>query len=257
MDYSNKESIRDFWNSRAGLGKWAGTEDIIAKEIEMAAIGKYIQDGMSVLEAGCGNGVSAIQFARTFNIDITGTDFAESMIVEARSLAKNTELRGKLQFEPMDILNLIEIPKQFDMIYTERVVINLMEWDVQKKAIENIFSLLKPNGIFVMCENSHEGLEEINELRVAVGLDPYLAPWHNRYLRDNEINSINVDGVKLESIDYYSSTYYFLSRIVNAAIAKNEEVSPRYDAFVNQLALKLPAIGRLGQGRIWVWRKCS
>jgi hypothetical protein len=38
LNYKNKESIRDFWDSRAGLGLWAGTNDIVAKEIEMAAL---------------------------------------------------------------------------------------------------------------------------------------------------------------------------------------------------------------------------
>jgi len=255
MNYLNKESIREFWNSRAGLGKWAGTQDIIAKEIEMNAISKYIRNGMSILEAGCGNGVSAIQFARTFDIDITGTDFAESMVAEAREMAANQVLLGKLRFETMDILNLKDISNHFDLVYTERVIINLMEWETQRVAIENIFSLLKPGGIFAMCENSYEGLAEINRLRVSVDLEPYEAPWHNRYLRDEEINGINVPGIKLETIDYYSSTYYFLSRVINASIAKNEDKIPKYDAFVNQLALKLPSIGELGQGRIWVWRK--
>ena len=29
-------TVCDFWNSRAGLGQWAGTRDVIAKQIELA-----------------------------------------------------------------------------------------------------------------------------------------------------------------------------------------------------------------------------
>ena len=141
MEYSNKESIRQFWNTRAGLGKWAGTQDIIAKEIEMNAISKYLSNGLSVLEAGCGNGVSAIEFAKNFDIDIKATDFAEEMINEAKLLAKDQNLLGRLSFETLDILNIQQIPELFDIIYTERVIINLMEWDVQKKAIQNLFKI--------------------------------------------------------------------------------------------------------------------
>jgi|AGSF01.1.fsa_nt_gi Cyclopropane fatty acid synthase and related methyltransferases len=96
MSYSNKESIKEFWDSRAGLGLWAGTNDVIAKEIEMNAIGRYIKDGIHVLEAGCGNGVSAIHFARQFEINIVGTDFSESMIQEAYKLLEGQVFKGQL-----------------------------------------------------------------------------------------------------------------------------------------------------------------
>jgi ubiquinone/menaquinone biosynthesis C-methylase UbiE len=255
MEYLNKDSIREFWNSRAGLGKWAGTQDVIAKEIEVDAISKYLSDGMDVLEAGCGNGVSAIEYAKNFKINIKATDFAEQMISEAKNLACDQVFKGKLEFETLDILNINKIPQLFDVIYTERVIINLIEWDVQKKAILNLFKMLKRGGAYIMCENSYEGHAEINRMRQLVGLPEYSSPWHNRYLRDSELDTLIGRDIKLESIDYYSSTYYFLSRIIHAAIAKNEGKEPDYDSFVNNLAKKLPPIGHLGQGRIWVWRK--
>jgi hypothetical protein len=106
-----------------------------------------------------------------------------------------------------------------------------------------------------MCENSADGLECINKLRSDAGLENITAPWHNRYMHDSEIESLSIPGVALENINYFSSTYYFLSRVVNAWLAAREGVSPSYDAPVNKLALSLPPIGKMGQGRIWVWRK--
>jgi Nodulation protein S (NodS). len=160
-----------------------------------------------------------------------------------------------LCFKQLDILNLNEVQDQFDLVYTERVIINLSDWYTQRRAIENVFQLLKPGGAFIMCENSQNGLNDINELRLAVGLEPYQAPWHNRYLVDAEIQQIEFPGVTLETIDYYSSTYYLLSRVVNAWMAQQEGEEPKYESPINKLALKLPAIGNFGQGRIWVWRK--
>jgi len=221
----------------------------------MDAISKYLNNGMSVLEAGCGNGVSAIEFAKKYEINIKATDFATEMINEAKLLACDQVLKGKITFETLDILNINQITECFDIIYTERVIINLMEWDVQKKAILNLFKMLKKGGAYIMCENSCEGLSEINKLRLLVGLPEIHAPWHNRYLRDTELSTLSDDGVYLEAIDYYSSSFYFLSRIINAAIAKNDGKEPDYDSPINNLAKKLPSIGKLGQGRIWVWRK--
>ena len=63
--------------------------------------------------------------------------------------------------------------------------------------------------------------------------------------------------MKLDGCVYYSSTYYFLSRVVNAWEAAQSGKDPDYDAPVNQLALKLPPIGDFGQGRLWLWRKVT
>ena len=257
LNYKNKESIRDFWDSRAGLGLWAGTNDIVAKEIEMAALEKYIFDGMKILEAGCGNGVSAIHIGKKFRVDITGSDFSAEMVVAAKDLLKNQQLVGKVSFRQLDILSLGDAEDIYDLIFTERVLINLTSWEMQKKAILNIFKMLKPNGIFLMLENSAEGLSQMNILRGKIGLPAVVAPWHNRYLIDAEIRDIQEPGIVLEKIDYYSSTYYFLSRIANAHLAQKGGVEPDYNSSLNRLALQLPSIGEFGQGRIWVWKKAA
>ena len=66
---------------------------------------------------------------------------------------------------------------------------------------------------------------------------------------------MELPGIQLEEVKYYSSTYYFLSRIVNAALAAQEGKQPDYESPVNLLALNLPPIGDLGQGRLWLWRR--
>jgi SAM-dependent methyltransferase len=170
-------------------------------------------------------------------------------------LNQKQKLKGKIDFRKMDILNITDLNGEFDIIYTERVIINLMSWDAQKKAIINILSMLKPNGMFLMCENSEDGLNEINNWRAALNLKSIEMPWHNRYLKDSEISEIRIADVSLEEIDYYSSTYYLLSRVLNAALARDSGLEPSYESPINQMALKLPSIGKFGQGRIWVWRK--
>ena len=167
------------------------------------------------------------------------------------------ECKGNVRFQQLDILNLQGVQESYDLIFTERVIINLSTWEIQRRAIENIFKLLKPSGIFLMLENSAEGLEEINRFRASIDLPVIEAPWHNRYLKDAEIASIQNPDIKLEKIDYYSSTYYFLSRIANAFLAKETGVEPDYNAPLNRLALRLPPLGNFGQGRIWVWRRSA
>lgn len=248
------QEVLDYWNQRAGLGQWAGTRDLIAKQLEMQAIAEYVEDGMRVLEVGCGNGITAIELARRYAIDLTGIDYAAEMIHGAKEMAEGQTLRGRVSFRSGDVRTL-SADGDYDLIYTERVLINLPDWEAQRDSIVALTGLLRPGGLYVMCENSQDGLESINDLRERVGLARITPPWHNRYLRDAEIGQLSIPGVVLEGIRYYSSTYYFLSRVVNAWLAAREEKEPEYEAPVNQLALNLPAFGELGQGRIWLWRR--
>ena len=243
--------VLSFWNSRAGLGKWAGTNDIIAKQIEMKAISSYVKDGMNILDIGCGNGITAIEIARKYHATVLGRDYAEEMITNAQELLKGQEHCGSVKFQVGDVTDLPEFADKFDMIYTERTIVNLPDWKTQKQAIIDIVGLLKEGGKFVMCENSQDGLDAINVLRLSVGLPSIIHPWHNRYLYDAEIKKIK--EVQLLDINYYSSTYYFLSRVVNAWQSAQEGKEPEYEAPINKLALQLPPINKMGQGRIWVW----
>lgn len=249
------EEIKAFWSGRADLGAAAGTRDIILKRLEIDAISAYVADDMKILDIGCGNGITAIELARRYRVQVTGIDFAEPMITAAVSLAANEHLKGAVKFRLGNVRDLPGALGEFDMVYTERTLINLHDWQAQSKAIADISSLLAEGGLYVMCESSQDGLDRINSLRKQLGLATITSPWHNRYLRDAEVENLSVPGVKLETVVDFSSTYYFLSRLVNACLAAQEGREPDYESPINQLALKLPGFGDMGQTKIWLWRK--
>ena len=249
--------VHDYWNQRAALGEKAGSDDVIAKALEIDAIAAHVADGMRILEIGCGNGATAHEIASRFKVEIRAMDFAENMIEHAKELATRRGLGDRVAFEVGDVLNLGAIEDRFDLIYTERTLINLPDFATQTRAIVNITGLLAEGGRYVMCENSQDGLDRINELRAQVGLKSISSPWHNRYFRDAELRDLAIPGVRLERVEQYSSTYYFLSRIVNAWVAQRAGEEPRYDSPINELALHLPPIGDFGQGRLWIWRKAG
>lgn len=246
---SNKS--KEYWNSRSNLGPEAGTKDLISKELEYQAISKYISDGMLILDAGCGNGLTTIRLAEQYKIDIVGVDFSEKMIEQAVThLSSLSELKGKVEFKVSDITNLPFNSETFDLVYTERAIINLPDWATQRKVIEYLGAVAKQ---YIMIESSQNGLDRINEVRLQIDLPKINPPWHNRYLRDEEISSV---GLNLIEVVDFSSTYYFLSRIVNAHLARLGSKEPDYNSPVNQLALKLPSfISGFGQTKLWVWEK--
>jgi len=257
MDQKSDRSIAEiqqYWESRAVLAQEAGTRDIIAKALEIEAIARYVKNGMHILEVGCGNGITAIELAKRFKVNILGLDYAENMIQAANDLQANETLRGSVRFMVGDVSTLDEMNEGYDLIYTERVLINLQDWQAQKKAIADITAKLRPMGVYAMCENSINGLTKINELREMVGLPAINPPWHNIYFKDEDLAGLTIPGIRLEKVDCYSATYYFLSRVVNAWLANEEGKEPDYNAAINKLALKLPTFGDTAQGRIWLWR---
>lgn len=251
----NIRKIRAFWNSRANLGIYAGTKDIILKKLEIEAISLYVRKGMRIFDIGCGNGMTAIELAKRYDVNIIGIDYAEAMITAARYMVENQNLKGHIEFHIGDVCNIHNITNKFDIIYTERTLINLPDWLTQSQAISDIISLLVEGGVYIMCESSQEGLNKVNSLRLHIGLSEIIPPWHNRYLSDSEVNKLSITGVKLENVIDFSSTYYFLSRIVNAYLAAQEGKEPEYESPINELALKLPVFGNIGQSKIWLWRK--
>ena len=259
------QSVKEYWDSRAELGPEAGTQDLIARQLEVRAIEEYVKDGMTILDAGCGNGMTALELAERHKVNIIGMDFAPKMIGDARELANKRKLKGPIHFGVWDITDcFLNYQSMFDLVYTQRAIINLPDWETQKKTIELLGTYLKPGGKYLMCECSQDGLDEINQLRKQIELDEIKSPWHNRYLRDKEVMSLAYEAadafgsqknVGLQRVHDFSSTYYYLSRIINAWLAAQEGKEPDYNSPINQLSLQLPSFGNCGQVKLWVWQK--
>ena len=251
------DPVLEHWNQRAVLAKRAGSDDLIAKELEIRAISRHIKDRMVVAEFGCGNGTTALEILRRHEIKLMCFDFSPAMIEAACKLADDSGMADRVSYQVCDVRDEPEIDAKFDVIYSERMIINLPDWESQSKAIRYLVRQLKPGGRYLMCENSQPGLDKINELRKHAGLEAISSPWHNKYLSDELVAALELPGAKLVNVEPFSATYYFLSRIVNAWLSKKNGEQPSYDAPVNQLALELPPFGDCAQGKLWVFEKAT
>lgn len=249
------DPVLEYWNQRAPLAGRAGSDDTLAKKLEVDAISKHIRSGMVVAEFGCGDATTAMEIARKHDIQMFCFDFSPKMIEEARKIVADAGLSDRIELAVCDVRDEPEIGRKFDVVYTERMIINLPDWAAQERAIRYLAGRLKPGGRFLMCENSAVGLGKLNELRQLAGLERITAPWHNKYLDDAQVSGIQFADASLVDVDQYSGTYYFLSRVVNAWLAAQEGKRPAYDAPVNQLATKLPAFGDCAQGKLWIFEK--
>jgi SAM-dependent methyltransferase len=250
-----EDKVLEYWNQRASLADKAGSDDVLAKKLEVRAINNQIKDEMQVAEFGCGNGETAIQIYKNKKIKLDCYDFSPLMIQNAIINAKNHGLEEKIKFHVNDIRAESILNCKYDVIYSERMIINLPDWSTQVNAIKYITGNLKTGGRYLMCENSIQGLNNINEFRAMAGLEKIVPPWHNLYINDDLISNLKLDGVRLINVEAFSSTYYFLSRVVNAWLANRAGVQPLYDSPVNHLAMDLPPVGDFSQGKLWVFEK--
>lgn len=248
---------KDFWNERARtLGDKAGTQDRILKELEMRAILFYVKDGDNVLDVGCGDGETGERILRQRNVWWTGVDYSEEMIKRAQE-----RLGSRIALGVIDVSDIGQYNNKFDVIYSERSIINLATWGEQKSAIVRICENLKPGGIYVMCESFLDDLWAINSLRSAVNLPDIVPPSHNLYLDRRKVfvglrSALEAHGVDLDDVIPFASTYYFLSRVVNAALAQRQGKEPDYNSEINRLALELDHMEEMpSQTKILVWRK--
>jgi len=247
------KTIRDF-DKIFPLG-YAGTyADFNMQHLEMNAILKYINDGDSVADIGCGKGYGALYMAWKKKIKITGIDYSEEMIKEAENNSEQikNKLKGQAEFLVGDVINSLP-NKQFNLVYTERCLINLTTWEEQKKAIENISKLVKQGGLFIMQEGSSSSLEKLNKIRVELELSPIEVVWHNLFFEDDKLIEFAKGLFDFVKIDNFASMFTLISRALHPALIAPEE--PSYKAEINKLALKLPNNGDYGYQKIYVFKK--
>jgi len=88
-------------------------------------------------------------------------------------------------------------------------------------------------------------------------LNKIVKPWHNLYLDDKRMIKTKFKNVRLLEIRELFSTYYFISRTLNAALAKKKKAIPQYNDLLNIIGWKLPQdiIKNFSQLRLYEFKK--
>lgn len=254
------EAIRAHWDQQAiehGQASSATTPDPILREMEIATILKYFHSEGEILDLGCGNGFSTLRFAAAHRGHYRGVDYSPEMIAAANTVLASSTFAAEttVSFEVGDATALQFPDATFDVVTTDRCLINLLGLAPQRQALAEIQRVLKAGGRYVMCENTQQGLARLNQLRELAGLSIVGTRWHNVYLDEEALaadwNSLFV----LETVDNFSSLYYLASRIFNARLAEDQQQEPSYDHPLNHLASRLPSFGDVGPLKVFVFRK--
>lgn len=256
MKSQPNQNILKFWDERAQLGDLAGTNDFVLTGIEQRYLSETIQGYSRVLDVGCGNGSSLLMLIKNKSCTGVGIDFSGEMVALAQQTATLQGLSGNVEFHQRYTPPVPTDWGEFDVAYSQRCFINLERTDLQKEAVLSVQSSLKSGGIYIMLECFNEGAEETNLLRERFGLPRMDAPWHNHFFNLHEVKSWASPTFFIEKVVHISSTYHFLSRVVNAKLCADSGEKLKYDSNINLFAAQLPQeIGEFGPVKACIWRK--
>lgn len=235
------DTIREYWDKSArehGEKASAVTGDVIAARLEVRAVLNRLSPADYVLDVGCGNGYKDIAYARKAAY-VEGVDFSDPMIDVARGHAARLGVENLLFAQ--DDIRVMHINGEFDVVISNRCLINLPNRDDQAQAFFNLYRAVKPGGTLMLIECFEDGLKNLNAERVKFNLPPMEQRWHNLYLSDAQRYDIrrfvlSCNGYIVE--DHFASTYYLISRTINAAMGGT------YGSRINRLAAQLDPVGR-------------
>lgn len=248
-----KETLQ-YWDDRALENKDARSithYDIHQRQFEIEFISKYLKKDQSVLEIGCGNGYTT-GIINSLIANIKAIDFSPEMINRAKK-----EVSGEnIEFTVGDVRNL-NIDKQYDVIITQRCLINILSWEMQQEGLLNIAKCLKPGGIFIMFEGSADGKRNLNTVRKTFGLKEIPKVEYNLDFEEQDLRTFMKDEFDLLEKNTFGQ-YEYITRVIYPLSIAPED--PQYESKFHDIALKSvqtlkdshPDISKLA---MWVWKK--
>ena len=266
--YSYSGLIREHYRKEAELfGKDASStmRDEITRGREVAEILralKWLRDSEAgvdrLLDVGCGNGFLLEQLRERYpTIQLTGLEYTPELvdIATTRGVLNCPIIEGDVRRLPFD-------DSSFDVVVTERCIINIMDTKDQETSFFEVARVLKSGGHFICIEAFTDGLQQLNEAREQLGLPPNEVAYHNLWFdkdwfqevvaRDFEVIEPDANDLEAPARPNFLSSHYFMSRVVYPAITKSEIV---YNSHLVKFFAFLPPMGNYSPIQFWLLRK--
>jgi ubiquinone/menaquinone biosynthesis C-methylase UbiE len=261
------------WATKYGTELRATTKTSTVKAIEIDALARAIRaieaergSDLRVLEMGCGNGQNCIGLSRMFpSATFIGIDFIAEMVDAANSLKKENGISdANLLFQEGNVLELNLPEASFDIVFTDRCLINLNTDLLQQQAIKSLSEKLKDGGYLLMIENSQQTYDDQNRARTAVGLNPRTPAEFNHFFNEEALRPFlpTVD-LQLFNVEDFLSLhdlvlYVLLPMINGGAVDYGHPIVDAAAKLNVALSSERPnGLGAYGQNRLFKCRKVS
>jgi len=249
MAKTDTNKILEHYTNQAKLYKASPKstmKDLFIRGLEVSklteTLTKLSNKNTKVLEVGCGNGYTISKLSKKLECNFVGIDSNQQMI----QLASKRRLK-KIIFSKQSILEPKFRSGMFDIVFTQRCLINLISWKSQKTALNQIHRLLKKDGFLVLLEAFDDGLKELNQARHIIGLEKISPAWHNLYINKTKLHDfiqkkfVNGDPKsKKLTYDNFLSSYYFGSRILYPGLLEKKSQIKYNNKFVEFFSLMRP-----------------
>ena len=224
------------------------------RRLEIQNLLKYLNEGDRCLEIGCGNGTATRIISETKILDMLAVDANAKMIKLAKS-QNMSKVKGTLIFTKKDILNL-KSKEKFDVVYTMRCIINLLDQKIQLLALTNLANSVKIDGKLILLEAFEDGWQELNQARREVGLENIPPAYHNLHLKkDKVIKHLSKIGFHLVNEDNFLSSYYFNTRVIYPALAKANSVDVVFNSKIAEFFSTQPSYGNFSHIKILCFQR--
>jgi SAM-dependent methyltransferase len=249
MAHDNQQ-VLEYWNRNDVESMY--DKHLLNAEIDL--IKQRILPNSKILDAGCGEGEGTLVYSALPGVVVHAVDFSQTRLEKA---AKNLQGRANVTFQQVDFLGQYSLDDDYDVVISQRFMINLMEWSLQQKVLVGLMSVLKPDGKLLMLEGSKQGTESLNELRGAWGLDPIPVKWHNLFFDDDLL----IGFMRQQGHDFVGQdglgTYFLLTRGVRPTLDKklNWDCDFNRRAAAPGMKSLLGFDAKFSRLKLWVFRK--
>jgi ubiquinone/menaquinone biosynthesis C-methylase UbiE len=260
----SQSEVYEYWTKQArehGQSPSASWSDRCVIEMEISEIAKHLTDGDNVLDVGCANGYSSMQFAcARSGMKIRGLDYVPEMIEQARARLGGVKdkLVGSVEFDVGDITQLREPSNAYDKVIVVRVLINLGTWERQFMALRECARVLKPGGLLLLSEATMQGWQRLNAFREEWGMEHIPMPPFNQYLDQDQVIAALNGEAHLVELSNFASTYYVGTRVLKPLVAQAAHAPVSVadpNSEWNRWFAQLPAVGDYGTQKLFVFRK--
>jgi SAM-dependent methyltransferase len=272
MDLVDVQRHWEDWARTYGTDPRATDKSKTRKWLEIDALRRAILHGRrdtvgpaTVLEVGCGTGYNCLAVAQSFpEFRVYGVDLVSEMVANARLLLEQSGL-GNVEYFEGDLLQLaaLRLPVDtFDIVFTNRCLINLNTDALQRAAITTLAARVSPGGLLILVENPSDKFDRQNMCRAAVGLPPRTPPDFNRLIDEEScLAAARAAGVALVYVDDFSSLHdtllYVLLPAINGGTIDYDHpiLEPAADLCRQAFQIERNVFGSFGQNRLYLFKK--
>ena len=213
---------------------------------------------LNVADVGCGNGTTLSVLSEMLpQNDYVGIEKNDGL----RNIAEDRFRYAKrVNIYQGDILeNMIQQYGRYDIVISQRVIINILNREDQRQAIANVSDLVKPEGYLILIECMEQSWANLNSARNEFDLPPIEPSFHNLYLKeellpqdDDGFSRCNDEGIASEN---FLSSHYYVTRVLHDVMLQGRPYS-RNSHFVSFMSQAVPeGIGDYSPIKMYMFQK--